>query len=247
MSGLVDGRPGRRAWEPSYFWATSLRYQRRIVSGVTIPDTSARRRLPRTTPFTARRRRWSSVRRTRRDACAARRIRFSSSGSSMTACYSRLTQSETSSNRKVSGREGESTAEASRNGATRFKVRRLISDGQINLPDLLVRPSIRTVRGSRSALSPAVILSRTTIIPASASTESDQLFVKVDQEAVPAARRDRGRARMAQRRGALAAVFPSLSCQDRRPSSPSRAGSPIHRVQKCRPRECWRPGRSAGR
>ena len=68
--------------------------------------------------------------------------------------------------------------------------------------------------------------------------ESDQLFVKVDQEAVPAARRDRGRARMAQRRGALAAVFPSLSCQDRRPSSPSRAGSPIHRVQKCRPREC---------
>ena len=25
MSGLVDGRPGRRAGEPSYFWATSLR------------------------------------------------------------------------------------------------------------------------------------------------------------------------------------------------------------------------------
>ena len=36
-SGLVDGRPGRREWEPSYFWATSLRYQRRIVSGVTMP------------------------------------------------------------------------------------------------------------------------------------------------------------------------------------------------------------------
>ena len=52
MSGLVDGRPGRRACEPSYFWATSLRYQRRIVSGVTIPDTSARRRRPRTMPFT---------------------------------------------------------------------------------------------------------------------------------------------------------------------------------------------------
>ena len=48
MSGLVDGRPGRRAWEPSYFWATSLRYPRRIVSGVTIPDTAARRRRPRT-------------------------------------------------------------------------------------------------------------------------------------------------------------------------------------------------------
>lgn len=34
MSGLVVGRPGRRVFEPSYFWATSLRYQRRIVSGV---------------------------------------------------------------------------------------------------------------------------------------------------------------------------------------------------------------------
>ena len=42
--------PGRRVWEPSYFWATSLRYQRRIVSGVTIRDTSARRPRPRTMP-----------------------------------------------------------------------------------------------------------------------------------------------------------------------------------------------------
>jgi Type I phosphodiesterase / nucleotide pyrophosphatase len=53
----------RRVWDPSYFWETSLRYQRRIVSGVTIPDTAARRRRPRRMPFTARRRRWSSVRR----------------------------------------------------------------------------------------------------------------------------------------------------------------------------------------
>src|SRR5688572_3283929 len=30
MSGLVDGRPGRRLWEQSHFWATSLRYQRGI-------------------------------------------------------------------------------------------------------------------------------------------------------------------------------------------------------------------------
>ena len=35
MSGMVGGRPGSRVFEPSYLWATSLRYQRRIVSGVT--------------------------------------------------------------------------------------------------------------------------------------------------------------------------------------------------------------------
>jgi hypothetical protein len=33
ISGLVVGRPGRRVCEPSYFLATSLRYQRKIVSG----------------------------------------------------------------------------------------------------------------------------------------------------------------------------------------------------------------------
>ena len=78
MSGLVLGRPGRPCFEPSYFLATSLRYQRTIVSGVTMPATSARRRPPRTLPFTAKRRRWSSVRRSRRGPCA-RRTRFSSS------------------------------------------------------------------------------------------------------------------------------------------------------------------------
>src|SRR5262245_9842964 len=61
MSGFVVGRPGRRVFAPSYCWATSFRYQRRIVSGVTMPATAARRRRPRTWPFTARRRRWSSV------------------------------------------------------------------------------------------------------------------------------------------------------------------------------------------
>jgi len=43
-SGLVLGRPGRRAFEPSYFFATSVRYHGRIVSGVTMPTISASRR-----------------------------------------------------------------------------------------------------------------------------------------------------------------------------------------------------------
>jgi hypothetical protein len=41
MSGWVVGRPGRRLFEPSYFLATSLRYHRRMVSGVTMPATAA--------------------------------------------------------------------------------------------------------------------------------------------------------------------------------------------------------------
>jgi hypothetical protein len=44
ISGLVGGRPGRRVFEPSYFLATSLRYQRRIVSGV--HEASDGRELP---------------------------------------------------------------------------------------------------------------------------------------------------------------------------------------------------------
>jgi hypothetical protein len=75
ISGLVRGRPGWRVFESSYFLATSFRYQRRMVSGVTIPVMSARRRRPRTLPFTAKRRRWSSVRHSRRAPCAARRTR----------------------------------------------------------------------------------------------------------------------------------------------------------------------------
>ena len=42
VSGVVRGRPGRRVVEPSYFLATSLRYHRRMVSGVTMPAMSAR-------------------------------------------------------------------------------------------------------------------------------------------------------------------------------------------------------------
>jgi len=39
-----------------WFFATSVRYQRRIVSGVTMPARPASRRRPSTVPFTARRR-----------------------------------------------------------------------------------------------------------------------------------------------------------------------------------------------
>ncbi len=98
-----SGDRDRRFCEPSYLLATRSRYQRRIVSGVTMPATSARRCRPRVFPFTASRRRWSSVRRTRRGPCAARRIRFSSSRYSMTSCCCRLIQPENSRNRKASG------------------------------------------------------------------------------------------------------------------------------------------------
>src|SRR5262245_13362247 len=51
MSGLVCGRPGRRVFDPLYFLATSVRYHRRMVSGVTTPATAARRRRPRIWPL----------------------------------------------------------------------------------------------------------------------------------------------------------------------------------------------------
>jgi hypothetical protein len=71
MSGFVLGRPGPRFCEPSYLLATRRRYQRRIVSGVMMPATSARRCRPSVFPFRASRRRWSSVRRTSRTVCRA--------------------------------------------------------------------------------------------------------------------------------------------------------------------------------
>ena len=51
---LVRGRPELRFLEPSYFLATSRRYQRRIVSGVTMPATRWSPFRPRTMFFTAR-------------------------------------------------------------------------------------------------------------------------------------------------------------------------------------------------
>src|SRR5438067_3369865 len=111
-SALVRGRPGRRAFELSYFFAMSVRYHRRIVSGVTMPTIPPSRRRPRALPFTARRRRWSSVRRSRRRPCAARRTRFSSSRYSMTACCCRLTQPARTRTTKASGGGSASMAQA---------------------------------------------------------------------------------------------------------------------------------------
>ena len=62
----VIGRPRRRRALPSSFRAISLRYQRRIVSGVTMPAPCARIRRPSFWPRTASRRRWASVRRSGR-------------------------------------------------------------------------------------------------------------------------------------------------------------------------------------
>ena len=74
----VIGRPRRRRALPSYFRAISLRYQRRIVSGVTMLATCARIRRPSFWPRTASRRRWASVRRSGRGPRCSRRTRFSS-------------------------------------------------------------------------------------------------------------------------------------------------------------------------
>src|ERR687892_2579181 len=65
ISFMSPGRPGRR-YSDVHFWAISRRYQRRIVSGVTMVATCLRTRRPSLRTFTARRRRWSSVSRTRR-------------------------------------------------------------------------------------------------------------------------------------------------------------------------------------
>jgi len=61
MSRRVIGRPRRLRGLPSYFWAINFRYQRRIVSGATIPATCINARRPSRLPRTASRRRWASV------------------------------------------------------------------------------------------------------------------------------------------------------------------------------------------
>jgi hypothetical protein len=76
--GVVP-RPLPLRWAvPSYFFAMSSRYQRRIVSGVTRPASCSKTRRPRTRPFTASRRRWASVKRRRRSPSCSRSTRFSS-------------------------------------------------------------------------------------------------------------------------------------------------------------------------
>jgi hypothetical protein len=65
ISFTVPGRPGRFGANV-HFWTISRRCHRRIVSGVTMVATCLRTRRPSRWPFTARRRRWSSVNRRRR-------------------------------------------------------------------------------------------------------------------------------------------------------------------------------------
>ena len=62
---------------PSYVWAINLRYQRRIVSGVTMPATCIQTRRPSFWPRTVSRRRCASVRRSGRGPRCSRRTRFS--------------------------------------------------------------------------------------------------------------------------------------------------------------------------
>ena len=60
------------------FWLQAVADEPAAVSGATIPATSPRIFLPSSWPFTASRRRWSSVRRSRRPPSCSRRTRFSS-------------------------------------------------------------------------------------------------------------------------------------------------------------------------
>src|SRR6266705_2842766 len=72
----IVGQPGAlRYWEPSNFWATSLRCQPRIVSGLTILATSCRACFPNLWPISASVLRSPSLNRTR-PLSWLRRIRF---------------------------------------------------------------------------------------------------------------------------------------------------------------------------
>ena len=91
-SRRVIGRPRPRRALPSYVWAINLRYQRRIVSGVTMPATCIKTRRPSFWPRTASRRRWASVRRSGRGPRCSRRTRFSSRRYAIRSSWWRFTQ-----------------------------------------------------------------------------------------------------------------------------------------------------------
>ena len=91
-SRRVIGRPRPRRALPSYVWAINLRYQRRIVSGVTMPATCIQTRRPSCWPRTASRRRWASVRRSGRGPRCSRRTRFSSRRYAIRSSWWRFTQ-----------------------------------------------------------------------------------------------------------------------------------------------------------
>src|SRR5438309_6245613 len=106
ISLIVPGRPGRFGANV-HFRAIRHRCQRRIVSGVTMVATCLRIRRPSGWPFAVRRRRWSSVNRTRRPFSCSLRTRFSSTRYSMTSCWWRLTHPARVTN---SSRKGERSA-----------------------------------------------------------------------------------------------------------------------------------------
>ena len=78
ISSATRGRPGPLLAAPSYFMAISLRCQAKTVFGVTMDATSRSTLLPNTLPFTAKRRRSSSVNRIRLSFSFDLRILFSS-------------------------------------------------------------------------------------------------------------------------------------------------------------------------
>ena len=86
---------GRRRWKKTSGYhgqAINLRYQRRIVSGVTMPATCIQTRRPSFWPRTASRRRWASVRRSGRGPRCSRRTRFSSRRYAIRSSWWRFTQ-----------------------------------------------------------------------------------------------------------------------------------------------------------
>ena len=88
-AGQGDGREPPRY---VHLRATSSRCQRRMVSGVTMVTTCARRRRPRRCPNSARRRRSGSSNRSRRPASRVFKTRFSSRRNAMTSACSRWSQ-----------------------------------------------------------------------------------------------------------------------------------------------------------
>lgn len=78
ISHGVLGRPRPLRALPPHFFAISWRYQRRIVSGVTMPAMARSALRPSLLPRTASRLRWASLRRSGRSPSCSRRIRFSS-------------------------------------------------------------------------------------------------------------------------------------------------------------------------
>ena len=99
----VSGRTGLRGRCSFGFWPHRIladhRYQRRIVSGVTIPATCINARRPSRLPRTASRRRWASVSRSGRGPRCSRRIRFSSRRESIRSSWWLFAQRATVSTR----------------------------------------------------------------------------------------------------------------------------------------------------